>query len=131
MELRQKIRKCNQLPPTWSSQRIVGSSRQQRLVPRRTAGPFLYQPGGRTFQTNSATQSTIKSLATMISPLKYCAAGARQVLSLTLSMAGVRCERTSVVTLASAAMRPTSSTGGVVGLHVRHGGIDADRPAVR
>jgi hypothetical protein len=33
----------------------------------------------------------IKSCPTMISPLKYFAAAARQASSLTLSMAGVRC----------------------------------------
>src|ERR1700737_2526124 len=45
--------------------------------------------------------TTIKSLPTMISPLKYFATGARQVSSSMLSMAGVRCDSTSVLTPAS------------------------------
>jgi hypothetical protein len=53
--------------------------------------------------------STIKSFATMISPLKVSAAAACHVSS--FSMAGTRCEITSVFTPASAAMRPMSSTG--------------------
>jgi len=50
-------------------------------------------------------------LATMISPLNDLAAGARHVSSLMASIAGVRCDRTRVLTPASWAMRPTSSTG--------------------
>jgi hypothetical protein len=55
--------------------------------------------------------TTIKSLPTMVSPLKYFATGARQVSSSMLSMAGVRCDSTSVLTPACWAMRPTSSEG--------------------
>ena len=47
----------------------------------------------------------------MISPLKFFAAAARQVSSGMVSRAGTRCDSTSVLTPASWAMRPTSSTG--------------------
>ena len=72
-------------------------------------GAFSSSLPDRAFRTDS--QITIKSLPTTISPLKCFAAGARQVSSLMLSMAGVRCDSTSVLTPASCAMRPTSSTG--------------------
>ena len=45
--------------------------------------------------------NALKSKFTMISPLKNFAAGSRQVSSLMLSIAGVRCESTSVLTPAS------------------------------
>ena len=54
--------------------------------------------------------TTIKSFPTMISPLKYFAARDRQASSVTPSMNGTRCDRTSVLTPASCAIRPTSST---------------------
>src|SRR5215831_10341949 len=73
-------------------------------------------------------QITIRSLPTTISPLKYFAAGARHVSSLMLSMAGVRCDNTSVLTPASCAMRPTSSEGVWSAFHVRHERFELDRP---
>jgi hypothetical protein len=57
------------------------------------------------------SHTTIKSFPTMISPLKYFATGARQLSSLILSNAGTRCDSTRVLTPASCAIRPTSSTG--------------------
>jgi hypothetical protein len=56
---------------------------------------------GRTLRRYGPSHTTIKSFPTMISPLKYFAAGARQVSSLMLSMAGIRCDRTRVLTPAS------------------------------
>jgi hypothetical protein len=53
-----------------------------------------------------AFQMTIRSLATMISPLKDFAAPARHSSSLILSRPGVRWESTKVLTPASRAMRP-------------------------
>ncbi len=80
----------------------------------------------------SNVYTTIKSCPTMISPLKYFATGSRQVssLMLMLSIAGVRCDSTSVLTPASCAMRPTSSERRVIGFHVRHEGLERDRSAL-
>ncbi len=85
------------------------------FAPRQSSGQLL-RPAAfprslpdRRFRMDN--QMTIKSLPTMISPLKCFAAGARQVSSLMLSIAGVRCDSTRVLTPASCAMRPTSSTG--------------------
>jgi hypothetical protein len=57
------------------------------------------------------SQTTIRSWPTMISPRKYFATGMRQMSSVKLSIAGVRCDSTRVLTPASCAIRPTSSEG--------------------
>lgn len=59
----------------------------------------------------------------MISPLKNLAAGARQASSVMLSMAGVRCDSSSVFTPASCAMRLLRRPAWVGGLRGgRNGG---------
>ena len=68
----------------------------------RTRGDALDQS-----RWSARAYTTIRSFATMISLLMYFATGSRQ--SVMLSIVGVRCDRTSVLTPASCAMRPSCS----------------------
>src|SRR5690348_9993934 len=67
----------------------------------RVARTWLADVDAAGFDPKATFHTTIKSFPTMMSPLKYFATGSRQVSSVMLSIAGVRCERTSVLTPAS------------------------------